>query len=128
MKLRLVVLSVLLAAVLVAQTTRPVNLSWSASSSSSLSGFVGYNLYRSTSATGTYTLLTATPVTGLTYVDSTAVVLSTYYYEVQAVAAACTPTTPVSAVCGNGLMSSPSAAVPIPNQAAAPGTPTATVP
>ena len=45
----------------------------------------GYTVLRSTTKSGTYTALTATPVTGTSYVDATAVAGTTYYYTVAAV-------------------------------------------
>lgn len=87
-----------------AQSTRPVDLSWTASTSP---GVLGYNVMRATSAAGPFTTLNTSLVTTTSYVDSTAVIGSTYTYEVTAVAAACTATTPVGTPCGS---SAPSAA------------------
>ena len=56
-------------------------LSWTASTYSP----VGYNVYRSATAGGTYTKLTATPITATTYTDTTAPATGTVYYEVTAV-------------------------------------------
>ncbi|MFZ0821189.1 MAG: choice-of-anchor D domain-containing protein [Candidatus Acidiferrales bacterium] len=58
-----------------------VALSWTASTSS----VVGYNVYRSTTSGGPYTLLTSSPVSGVTYTDSTVASGVTYYYVVTAV-------------------------------------------
>ncbi|WP_328914210.1 MULTISPECIES: fibronectin type III domain-containing protein [unclassified Streptomyces] len=49
------------------------------------SGAHGYNVYRSTAAAGTYTRLTATPITAPQYQDSQAPVGSVAYYRVTAV-------------------------------------------
>ncbi len=59
-----------------------VNLGWSASSASDLAG---YNVYRSSSATGTYTKLNAALLTALTYADTTAPQGVPAYYQVTAV-------------------------------------------
>lgn len=59
-----------------------VSLSWTASVSS---GVVGYKVYRATSATGSYTLLTSSPVTTTSYTDSTVQAGQTYYYAATAV-------------------------------------------
>lgn len=57
-------------------------LNWSGVSYSSLAG---YNVYRSTSATGSFTKLTSTPTTATTFTDSTAPGGLKLYYEVTAV-------------------------------------------
>jgi fibronectin type 3 domain-containing protein len=62
--------------------TSAVTLSWTAVSDATLKG---YNVYSSSSANGTYTLLTSTPITATTYTDSTATVGVTTYYHVTAV-------------------------------------------
>ena len=56
-------------------------LSWAASTYSP----VGYNVYRATTAGGTYTKLTASPITTTTFTDSAAPATGTVYYEVTAV-------------------------------------------
>lgn len=66
-----------------AQTTYKVGLSWDAPASSS-DPVVGYQVYRATGA-GAYSLLNATPVTALTYTDSTVADGTTYNYEVVSV-------------------------------------------
>ena len=63
--------------------TGGVQLAWSADASTNLAG---YNVYRSASATGTFTLLTATPITTTSYLDSTAPTGSVSYYKLTAVA------------------------------------------
>lgn len=57
-----------------------VTLSWSAVTDSSLQG---YNVYRSSSASGPFTKLNSSPIKATTYVDSAA--SGTEYYEVSAV-------------------------------------------
>jgi hypothetical protein len=58
-----------------------VTLSWTASTST----VSGYNVYRSTTSGGPYTLLTSTLVAGTTYTDSTVQAGVTYFYVVTAV-------------------------------------------
>jgi Abnormal spindle-like microcephaly-assoc'd, ASPM-SPD-2-Hydin len=60
-----------------------VNLSWSAPASST-DPVAGYNIYRSLSG-GALQLLNSTPVTGVTYVDSSVVSGSTYAYTAESV-------------------------------------------
>ncbi len=60
-----------------------VSLSWAAVPHAS-----SYNVYRATSATGTFGKLTSLPVTGTTYRDTTAAAGSTFWYAVSAVNAA----------------------------------------
>ena len=57
-------------------------LQWQPVSDSSLTG---YNVYRSTSITGTYTKLNSTPITGISYLDTTAPAGTTSYYRITAV-------------------------------------------
>jgi hypothetical protein len=59
-----------------------VSLNWTASVSSNV---VGYKIYRATSATGSYTLLTSSPVATTSYTDSTAQAGQTYYYVATAI-------------------------------------------
>jgi glucan 1,3-beta-glucosidase len=66
----------------VAGTGRSVALNWLASTSSNVSG---YNVYRATGLTGAYTKLTAAPVSGLKFTDTSAVSGETYVYVVTAV-------------------------------------------
>lgn len=85
--------------------SRPVLLTWGASTST---GVVGYNVFRSTSPAGPFTTpLNTTPVTNLTFTDPTAVIGNTYTYAVTAVGVACTPTTPVGTACGPAPQSQP---------------------
>jgi fibronectin type 3 domain-containing protein len=58
------------------------SLSWSASISS---GVTGYNIYRKTSSSGTYTKLNSSPIAGTTYTDNTVQAGQTYYYVATAV-------------------------------------------
>jgi hypothetical protein len=58
-----------------------VSLSWTAS----MSTVVGYNVYRSTTSGGPYTLITSTPVAGVTYTDTAVQAGVTYFYVVTAV-------------------------------------------
>ncbi len=59
-----------------------VSLSWTASTST---GVVGYNIYRGATSGGPYTKLTASPVAGLAYTDSSVLAGQTYYYVATAV-------------------------------------------
>jgi chitinase len=61
-------------------TTYSVNLSWNASSD-----VAGYNVYRSTSATGTYAKINPSVDANTAYTDSTVVAGQTYYYEATSV-------------------------------------------
>jgi len=58
------------------------SLTWVASPST---GVVGYNVYRGTVSGGPYTLLNATPVSAVTYPDTSVLGGLTYYYVVKAV-------------------------------------------
>ncbi len=57
-----------------------VNLSWNSSS-----GATGYNVYRSTTASGTYSRLNSTPNANTAFTDSTVVPGQTYYYSATSV-------------------------------------------
>lgn len=59
-----------------------VTLSWTASTSSNVTG---YNVYRGVQSGGPYTKLTATAVTGTTYTDNAVQAGQTYYYVATAV-------------------------------------------
>jgi fibronectin type 3 domain-containing protein len=63
-------------------TNYSVALSWGASSSPSTSG---YNIYRSTVRGSGYTKVNSTPISGLSFTDSTVVAGQTYYYVSTAV-------------------------------------------
>lgn len=66
-----------------AQTPHGVLVQWTASTST----VVGYNVYRGTSASGPFTKLTASPVTGTSYLDPTTdlTISTSYVYQVTAV-------------------------------------------
>jgi chitinase len=84
-------------------------LSWTA-----VSGATGYHVYRSTAQTGTYTKLTASPVTGAAHRDTAVSAGTTYWYAVSAVNAR-----------GEGPRSAPvSAAIPVAQQVSIALTPT----
>jgi fibronectin type 3 domain-containing protein len=75
--------------------TNGVSLSWAAVADTTLKG---YNVYSSSSSNGTYTLLTATPISATTYTDANAAVGVTTYYHVTAVdASSGLESTPASA-------------------------------
>ena len=63
------------------QQAHTATLSWVASTS----GVTGYCVYRSAVDGGAYTLLTSSPVTGLTYTDTTVQSGQVYYYVTTAV-------------------------------------------
>ena len=63
-------------------TTAQVNLAWTASASTGISG---YNVYRATTSGGPYTKLNSTVVTASAFTDTTVVHGTTYYYVVTAV-------------------------------------------
>jgi hypothetical protein len=60
--------------------TYSVNVSWNSSSDAT-----GYNIYRSTTATGTYSKINSPLDTATSYTDSTVVSGQTYYYAATAV-------------------------------------------
>ena len=118
---RLALLLALLTGTLFAQTTRTVNLSWTASTTTG----VTYNVWRGATSAGPFSQLNTSAISGLTYADSTAVVGNTYTYYVTAYAGACTPTgtTP----CGSSAPS-PMVSQTIPPPPSAAGAITLTVP
>ena len=63
-------------------TAHSVSLNWTASTSSNVTG---YNIYRSTTAGGSYTKLNSTPVSGTGYTDTAVQAGQTYYYVCTAV-------------------------------------------
>ncbi|HVJ05724.1 MAG TPA: alkaline phosphatase family protein [Candidatus Saccharimonadales bacterium] len=65
-------------------TVHSVTLTWTASSSSGVSG---YNVYRSTTSGISYAKLTSSQVTGTSYTDANVSAGATYYYVVTAVGA-----------------------------------------
>ncbi len=78
-----------------AATTAAVNLGWSASTATDLAG---YNVYRSASATGTFTKLNAALLGGTTYSDTNAPQGAASYYRVTAVDASGNESGPSSVV------------------------------
>jgi hypothetical protein len=66
-----------IAASLPGGTCYPVVLTWTASTSSNVTG---YNVYRSTTSGSGYVLLNSSPITGTTYTDGTSQPGQTYYY------------------------------------------------
>jgi len=76
-----------------AATAYTVNLSWNQSSSA-----VGYNIYRSTSSTGSYTKINPALDSNTAYADGTVAANTTYYYA-------------ATSVNSSGMESSPSAPV-----------------
>lgn len=71
-----------------ADGTAHVPLSWTASTAS---GVAGYNVYRATSAGGTYSKVNASPVSGTTYDDTSAALGANYWYAIRSVAGSVTP-------------------------------------
>ena len=69
-----------------AQSPHSVTLTWNASATTG----AAYNVYRGTSSSGPFTKINSSDVTVLTYVDSSGVAGTTYYYEVTAVCDAST--------------------------------------
>jgi hypothetical protein len=63
-------------------TCHPTVLTWVASSSSNVAG---YNVYRSTTLTGTYTKLNTSLIVGLTFTDGSTQPGLTYFYAATAV-------------------------------------------
>lgn len=59
-----------------------VQLSWTASTSSNISG---YNMYRGPAATGPFNQINSSLIAGTTYTDNSLVDGQTYYYEATAV-------------------------------------------
>lgn len=97
-------LLLLLSIPLFAQTTRPVLLSWTASTTATVTG---YNVFRATSSAGPFTQLNTVSITGTSYTDA-GTIGQTYTYYVTAQGPLCTPATPVATPCGQ---SAPSTAV-----------------
>jgi fibronectin type 3 domain-containing protein len=82
----------------VAAPVHTVSLSWTASTSPNI---VGYNIYRRTGTTGSFTQINSGLIATTTYVDTSVADGQTYYYETTAVNSTneeSEPTTPVSAV------------------------------
>jgi hypothetical protein len=89
-------LTLLLSAAALMAQTRPVTVTWTASTSS---GVTGYILSKGTALAGPFTQVATTNATTLTFTDS-GTIGTTIVYQVVATAAACTPTTPITQGCG----------------------------
>jgi hypothetical protein len=69
-----------------AQTDRvAVSLSWQSAADADGHAVAGYNVYRSTSASGGYSPINAAVVTGITYQDDSVAAGTRYYYTVTSV-------------------------------------------
>jgi fibronectin type 3 domain-containing protein len=79
----------------VAAPAHAVNLGWTASSSPDISG---YNVYRRTGTSGSFSQINSTLDGNTSYVDTTVVDGQTYYYEVAAVNSSNEESPPSSAV------------------------------
>ena len=101
-------LLLLLASISLAQTTRQVSLSWTASPST---GITGYTISTASTPVGPFaqvgcvglvagSMCVNGSISSTTNYNDTEPVGSTVYYQVVAVAAACTPTTPATQSCG----------------------------
>jgi hypothetical protein len=101
--MRKLVLLLLIAVPLAAGAqSRPVVLSWTASTSSTVTGYSVYSCAVASGGTSCTPSVAGTPlatVTGTTYTTSEATG-SAYGFSVTAVAPACTPTTPLASPCG----------------------------
>lgn len=86
----------LLVAALAQGAGRTVLISWTPSTSQ---GVTGYNVARGNSITGPFTQLAAN-VQGNSYSDVSVPIGSTVTYQITAITQPCTPTTPVTQVCG----------------------------
>lgn len=99
--------------------TRPVVLTWTASTSSSVTGYAVLRCATISPATACTPNPTSTPlatVSGTTYTDNPNT-QTTYGYSVVALAPACTPTTPTTTPCGSSAAATLTA-VPVPPQTA----------
>lgn len=99
--------------------TRPVVLTWTASTSNSVTGYAVLRCATISPATACTPNPTSTPlatVSGTTYTD-TPNTQTTYGYSVVALAPACTPTTPTTTPCGSSAAATLTA-VPVPPQTA----------
>jgi hypothetical protein len=99
--------------------TRPVVLTWTASTSTTVTGYAVFRCAPVSPNTSCTPVTTGTPlasVSGTTYTD-TPNTIATYGYSVVAVAPACTPTTPNTTPCGQGAAVTLTA-VPVPPQTA----------
>jgi hypothetical protein len=86
-----------------------VSIAWAAVADPTLQG---YNVYSSTSAGGTYSLLTSSPITSTTFTDISAVFGATTYYHVTAVDASSGLESSAAAVTAAGLQSADIGATP----------------
>ena len=92
-----------LALPLMAQSSRPVVLTWNASPSSGITGYSVYACTVPTSGTSCTPSLTGTPlatVTGLTYTTTEPIQIA-YGFSVIVNGPACTSSTPLTQPCGN---------------------------
>ncbi len=62
-----------------------VKLSWTASSDAAANPSLTYNVYRAATCAGHFSMINAAPVTGTSYVDTTAALGAAYCYQVTAV-------------------------------------------
>lgn len=110
----------LLLALSCAAQTRTVDLSWTASVSI---GITGYTISTATAATGPFTQIACTgTVSGSTCISGTTASTTSYvdtepvggtvWYQIIAVAAVCTPTTPVTQSCGTSAPAGTSTTIP----------------
>lgn len=113
----------LFAGIAIAQpATRTVQISWPASPS----GVTGYTIATAAAVAGPFTIIgctgtvTGSPVACVTGSTSTTTTFtdtetigSTVFYQVNAIAVNCTPTTPATSVCGQGSPSAGSTTIPL---------------
>lgn len=105
MKKLILFLTISASSILTFAQSRAVYVSWTVSTST---GVTGYNLLRADSATPTnFITINSSPITTLNYNDTSALIGHTYLYEIVAISADCTPTTPITQVCGTSAPSSP---------------------
>lgn len=88
--------------------TSNVSLQWAPAVYANLAG---YNVSRSTSLNGTYTLLTSSPITSASYIDSSPPTSGTLYYKITAV----DNSSGVQSVAGNAVTSHAAAPAPVAN-------------
>lgn len=89
-------------------TTRPVQASWSVTNTT---GVLNYVLSSAPSAAGPWTVVKTVAAPANSYTDNQPIG-TTVFYQVVAVAAACTPTTPVTTVCGTSSAVAASTTIP----------------
>lgn len=118
-KLMLVLLLGVMIAAVSAQAqaaTRPVVLNFTASTSSSVTGYAVFRCTVVSPATTCTADVTGTPIGSVTqtpFVDNPTV-LAAYGYSLVAVSPKCTPTTPVTTPCGNSAPATVTVPVPPP--------------